>query len=117
MNTMIQSRGTTLIKENIKAFVASCNEKIFESFDITLQQNIDNLEEKIAAIKTMNQAKAPVVSSMMGGGLGMGGGMGGMGMGAAGGFWAHTDANSEAKVSYLGNEGMVSIQFRLGYSH
>ena len=51
-----------------------------------LQQNIDNLEDKIASIKTMNQTKAPVATSMMGGGLGMGGGMGGMGMGAAGGF-------------------------------
>ena len=58
---------------------------MLESFDLMLQQNIDNLEEKIASIKTMNMTKAPVPSSMMGGALGMGG-LGGMGMGAASGF-------------------------------
>ena len=58
---------------------------MLESFDLMLQQNIDNLEEKIASIKTMNMTKAPIATSMMGGGLGMGG-MGGMGMGAASGF-------------------------------
>ena len=56
-NTMKATRGTTLVAVKVDELFISTYEKMSESFDLTLQNTIDTLENKIADIKTMNQAK------------------------------------------------------------
>ena len=55
--TMVRSRGTTLVPVKVDELILTTYEKINESFEHTLNNTIDQLEGRIAEIKTMNASK------------------------------------------------------------